>query len=410
MRTHSSAITAVLAAALAACGGETKNTTDAIVVRDSAGVTIVENDLTRLDGSCSLGATPTISIGEEDAGEEYELQGVSGARRLADGGIVFGHQTTWQVRFYGADGRYIRSAGRQGEGPGEFTGPFGLYVVGDTIYAGNSRPFQYLVFTSAGDWVRTVRPTPLMTNPARASGILSDGRMMLAIEDVGARAQALGEFLPETRTVQLHAADGALIDTIATLPHGRSGRLLEKSSFYTMPMFESYSHATARDSIIVLGHGAQEELRVFIVAPGAEPRLARLIRWTDADRQVTSADIDAEKAREKRDLDNGNPQSRPMREEMYRTNTHSGRPIAEVMPSMNGIRLGVDGRIWIRQYQPPADTSPRRWVAFTRAGRFDCRLQAPDYGVEEMGADYMLVTERDSLGVQRVKQFPISRN
>jgi hypothetical protein len=407
MRLLPVASTALLLTALA-CGGE-PSITDAIVVRDSAGVAIVENDLTRLDGTCSLGASPTISIGEEDAGDEYELEGVSGARRLADGGIVFGHQTTWQVRFYGADGRYIRSAGRQGEGPGEFTGPFGLYVVGDTIYAGNSRPFQYLVFTSAGDWVRTVRPTPLMINPARASGILADGRMMLVISDAGARAQAPGEFLPETRTVQLHAADGALIDTIATLPHGRSGRLLDKSSFHTMPMFESYSHAMARDSIVVLGHGAQEELRVFVVAPGAEPRLARLIRWTEANRAVTSADIDAEKAREKRDLDNANPQSRQMQEEAYQTNTHAGRPIAEVMPSMNGIRLGVDGRIWIRQYQPPSDTSLRRWVAFTRAGRFDCKLRAPDYGVEEMGADYMLVNERDSLGVQRVRQYPLSR-
>ena len=69
---------------------------------------------------------------------------------------------------------------------------------------------------------------------------------------------------------------------------------------------------------------------------------------------------------------------------------------------------GTDGRIWIREYQPPADTSLRRWVAFSRDGRFDCQLRAPDYGVEEIGADYMLVVHRDSLGVERVKQFKLS--
>lgn len=393
---------------LACAGGEPA--TDPIVMRDSAGVAIVENDLLRLDASCSLGATPTVSIGEEDGGEEYLLAGVQGARRLSDGRIAIGNQTTWQVRWYSPEGQYIRSAGRQGAGPGEFSSPYTLHVMpGDTVYAGNSHPFYFLVFDPDGRYVRTVTPNPVMGNPARTMGFLSDGRMMLGVDDISRTSNVPGEFVAATRTIRLHAADGTLIDTVAQLPHGSEGKLLEKANFYTMPMFEAYSHSTAADSIIVLGHGAERELRILKVEMDGNTRLIRLIRWSGGSTDVTEQDVARERAREKAEYDRMDQRMRQMFKDGYETQVHPSRPIAKVMPSMNGIRIGTDGRIWVRQFQPPADTTARKWIAFTRDGRFDCALRAPNYGVEQIGPDFMLVVDRDSLGVERVKQFPLSR-
>lgn len=408
MRTQSRTAGAALLIALAACGGE-RAAGDAIVVRDSSGVAIVENDLLRLDAACTVDATPSVSIGVEEGGEEYELESVTGARRLSDGRVVVALARDHQLRWYGADGMYIRASGRQGEGPGEFRQPFTLHRArGDTIFAGDIRPFRLLVFTPDGDWVRTIDAKPMMINSPNAIGLLDDGRMMLVVTDLGYFGAPVGQFVQGSRTVQLHAADGTTLDTVANLPHGRIGKLLEKSSFNTMPMFESYSHSAAADSFIVLGHGAERELRVHATGDGTP--LVRLIRWNGPSRQVTEGDIEAERERERRTLEKAPANLRPMFEEAYETNTSRDRPIADVMPAMNAIRLGADGRIWIREYKPPVDTTPANWIAFTREGRFDCRLTAlPRSSEQEFGADYLLVLERDSLDVERVKQYPISR-
>jgi len=407
MRTSLGSHAAVLLIGLAACGGET-NTGDATTVRDSSGVAIVENDLLRLNASCAIGDVPAISIGVDDGGEEYVLDGVNGTRRLSDGRIAIVNQRAWQIRWYGADGRYIRAAGRQGEGPGEFTSPYTMFTrPGDTIYVANTRPFQFLVFGPDGSYLRMVRPQPAIGNPPGAFGVLGDGRLMLAIND-GSDGSAEMGMLQRTRRIQLHGADGAVLDTLATMPNGRQGEIVAGSMISTTPFFESYAHAAALDSVIVLGHGAERELRVWSGVP--EMRLARVIRWTGGSREVTASDVEAEKAREKRELDAAPSQVRPFMEKAYETQVHPNRPVAELMPSMNGIRLGTDGRIWIREFKPPADTSARQWVAFTREGRFDCRLSTPAFSeFAEFGADYLLAVVRDSLGVERVQQYPLSK-
>lgn len=407
MRPSPLLLAALLTLTLGACRGE-YGTDDPTVISDSSGVAIVTNDLTRLDASCSLDATPTVSIGEEDGGEEYLLTSVAGARRLSDGRIALANARSWQVRYYGPDGTYIRSTGRQGEGPGEFRQPYTLDVLpGDTIHVGDIDPFRYLVLAPDGAWVRTVDLKPMMINGPGASGVLDDGRLV-AVVDGFPEGRRSGEFDLQKRVVQLHAADGTLIDTIAILDHGRQGSIAPHMYFTTMPMFESYSHLAADGDLIVTGHGSLTELRVLGTGEGTP--LSRIIRWTGESREVTSADVDADKAREKRDFEAAGPNAPAFMRQAYETNTNSQRPVADVMPAMNGIRIGTDGRIWIRAYYVIGDTMPRKWIAFTREGRFDCRLQTPRFeGFLEFGPDYLLALEADSLGVERVKQFPLAK-
>lgn len=396
---------------LAACAADAA-VGDAITVRDSSGVAIVENDLLRLDATCSLAGTPTVSIGEEDGDENYLLSSVSGARRLSDGRIVLANARSWEVRYYGADGKHIRSSGRRGEGPGEFRQPFTLHTLpGDTVYVGDIRPFRFLVFAPDGEWVRTIDAKPMMINSPSFPGVLDDGRMVLGLRDASAFDGDPTEFKMEMLAMQLHARDGTLLDTIATLRNGRYGVILPKNQMVisTMPFFESYAHANADADRIVLGHGADRELRVLGTGDGTP--IKRIVRWTGESRDVTSADVDAEKAREKAQFEQfgGDAKAPPFARGMYETNTHSARPVADVMPAMNGIRLGTDGRIWIREFYKTGDTLPRSWIGFDEEGRFVCRLKTPRFAdFEEFGADYLLVVEQDSLGVERVRSYPLT--
>ena len=380
---------------------------DAITMSDSSGVAIVMNDLERLDASCSLGATPAMSIGVEDGGEEYMLDEVAGATRLSDGRVVLANRSTWQLRYYDPSGAYIRSTGRQGEGPGEFRQPFYLHrLPGDTVYAGDYRPFRFLVFGPDGQWVRTVDPAPQMLNTPRSMNVMDDGRMVLGMQDVSARFAGDGEAFPlEKITLQLHDASGALLDTLATLPNGRYGEVVPGSRFFVFPFFESFAMVAAKGDRLVMGHGSETELRVHGNGEGFP--LERIVRWTGKSRAITSADVAAAKAWEESQLANSSHQTREM---MLPTLISDKRIVADQFPAMSSLRVGRDGRLWIREYQPPSDTTVRRWVAFARDGRFDCRLQAPRFAdYLEFGSDYLLALDTDSLGVERVKQFTLSR-
>ena len=112
-----------------------------IVIRDSLGIRIVENDLTCLIETCAVSAQPRVTIGVAEGEEAYELYRVFGAARLSDGRIVLVNQGTQQIRFYDREGRFLSAAGRAGGGPGEFRNAFHLWILpGDTIAAGNYRP------------------------------------------------------------------------------------------------------------------------------------------------------------------------------------------------------------------------------------------------------------------------------
>src|SRR5690606_16795253 len=108
---------------LAACGAGERAATD-IAVRDSAGIALGEDTAAVWPegGGWHLSPEPLVEIGVLDGAPEDQLFRVVGARRLGDGRIVVANSGTHELRFYDAQGRHLRSVGREGEGPGEFRG------------------------------------------------------------------------------------------------------------------------------------------------------------------------------------------------------------------------------------------------------------------------------------------------
>lgn len=385
---------------VAACGGGDA-TGGAIVVRDSSGVAIVENDLARLTRSCTIAAEPTVSIGVEEGEEAYMLARLAGAARLSDGRIVIAERSTHSVRYFDATGRHLLSSGRRGDGPGEFREPFYLHVIpGDTIYVGDFRPFRFLVFGPEGKWVRTVTPDPMEINTPAARGVLDDGRFVMSRSN-----PRTGGFLHDTVVVRGYDRDGRERDTVTAMAHARYGVAGEMTNFYVFPFFESFSYMRAGGDRILVAHSSTPEIRVHR-ASAAYP-LATVIRWEAGDRTIRPADVEAEKERIRGTYVN---YPAAMRDQMLPAEIGERRPVAERFPAFQALTLGRDGRVWIRDFVRPSDSGPHRWTAFTDDGRFDCRLETPRFAEYlEFGADYLLVREPDSLDVERVRLYPLTR-
>ena len=117
----------VAAFLLAGCDTASRDTSraDAIVIRDSAGITIVENLVSQPPGveRWFVDTVPTFRIGVESGDPNYEFSDVQGVSRLPNGMIVVLNgqgESAFEFRFFDENGKHVATHGRRGEGPGEF--------------------------------------------------------------------------------------------------------------------------------------------------------------------------------------------------------------------------------------------------------------------------------------------------
>ena len=101
----------------------------------------------------TVGQTPAVSIGGVDDRPDYLVYGVVGATRLSDGRIAVALQRSSEVKYFDPRGRHLKTAGGDGDGPGEFRAPTALlpWPVGDTMGVWDARQRRVTLFDSAGN-------------------------------------------------------------------------------------------------------------------------------------------------------------------------------------------------------------------------------------------------------------------
>src|SRR5262249_52751757 len=97
---------------------------------------------------------------------------------LGDGRIVVSARN--ELRWFDGDGRWIRTIGRDGSGPGEFRGIYFLAAQGDSIATYDLGLRRFSVFDTAGRYARgTVLSDPDQIGESTVAGWLRDGRLLL---------------------------------------------------------------------------------------------------------------------------------------------------------------------------------------------------------------------------------------
>lgn len=94
-----------------------------------------------LTGPTPVPAQPTAAIREAlripGEGNRYILNRAGGGVITPSGSIVIASLDDGQLLVFDAAGRYVRSVGRRGKGPGEFTSPSRIGLIGDSIWVGD---------------------------------------------------------------------------------------------------------------------------------------------------------------------------------------------------------------------------------------------------------------------------------
>ena len=365
---------------------------------DSAGVRIVTSNPANLDATCAISREPVLVIGEDEEDEAQWFSSIRGMGRLTDGSVVAIDRSSAEVRIYDETGRHLRSMGRYGEGPGEFSNPFILWITaGDTLWVGDYHPWRYNLFTAGGDFVRRVNLESRFVNTPSGGGVLDNG---YSVNPRSKTARREDFAVADTLIVEVHDPEGQLVGSLARMPDRTSGVVREVPDFWLFPLFQSFAEVDALGSTIALAHGRETEVRVL----DDEFKLRTVIRWVESDREVTPADV---RAWREDYIESRTQWASPDWSRFDDARLSDNRPVADLFPAISQVRVGRDNRIWVRQYDRPRED--RGWLVFDPDGEFFCHMAVFPGSVWEIGADYVLLLSETELGIQTVRMYRLNR-
>jgi hypothetical protein len=380
-----------------ACGGN-GSTPETSVVRDSAGITIVENQAAAwVPGEeWRLSVEPTVVIGVADGPEEYQLFQANQALRLATGEILVVNGGTSQLRFYDSAGVFLRSVGREGEGPGEYAMIGGVARSGeDSLIVSDFGNDRLAMLDVRGQFGRTFKMQPA---PGAGHGFLVgpfDDRSLLA------QANPVTAYDPPqggsrgSVVYSRYDPAGEVVDTLRTRPGSEmyGGELDGRPMVSGMPFGRRGIVAVGGDRWI---YGSSDAWEIEVYSMQGD--LLRLIRLATPNRAITDEIAEAYRTR----LLEGSSRI-PESLRRWRANM----PLPETMPAYMSFLVDDLGNLWVREYTQ--STEPQSWVVFDTVGRFLGHVDLPTESgwPTHIGADFVLGTWNDEMDVEHVKLYEL---
>lgn len=377
---------------------------------DSAGIAIVTSTgpSWRLGEGWRVTPEPLVQIGHRaDGNPAHDLLQVTSGRLLPDGSLVVvvgGHR---QLRIFGPDGEWVRSIGRDGDGPGEMRTPITLIVTGDTLYLTDLRLSRVSAFTMDGKFL-TSWPMPIAGSAGRISPSfrLADGRWL------GRTLVAVSSETPAgiTRSPIIWyriAADLSEVEgTVATLlgserlvvhMTGAAGELL---GFGTMPpVLGRTSVATVGPAMLFAGDSDHPEIRTY----DAEGAVTTIMRWDAPIQPVNAALLD-----QMRQTQLGEAGSDVEMAEAIAMRFRSPAP-TEAVPYFSGLHRDNQGNLWVQEYSLAATDSVRFTVLRGDGQWLGTLALPPKNTVLDIASDRILVVWRDEDELEYLRVYGIRK-
>jgi hypothetical protein len=335
-----------------------------------------------------------VRIGQVEGENEYLLLGPLSALRLDDGTIVISNTGTEEIRFYDAEGRYLRTAGGRGGGPGEFSNLVWIYPLGaDTIVAWDDNPPRIVFFYRDGSFARSVRPEQY---GGVLKGVFPDGSLLQAEHVDWSNSPSEGRMRQPAWSYRLDT-DGAILDSLPVFPAREFEMRRSRGSVSVAPP------AFGRSTVFEIAGpgfyvGSQDECEIGYYDPSG--KLNTILRWPEADRLVNEESIAAHRDHQLGRARSDNARRRT--EEWL-----AGETYPEEFPAFGDIAVDGDGNLWIEEFHPRWEDY-RRWIVFDENLRMLGTVDMPgSFVVHQIGSDFVLGYTWDEYDVEYVELYQL---
>ena len=385
----------------AACASDTPSASFA--VSDSAGVEVVATSVPSWgrDGS-PWRLSLDVEIGEVEGAEPYLFGDPAGAVWLPDGGVAVADAQSKDIRFFDPDGKFLRRAGRKGQGPGEFESFSWIRRCGDSLLAYDWVQRRATPISLSGDVGFPFRvTTPETGRPPYRLRCLPDGSF-LAVGWGDAPPVPPGEeylyFSQEAELWRLFPPADSSITIGEYISSERLAHVNRQSGgggSGPHPFSRSVVFDGDEDHIFI---GGAERLQVEVRSLNGQ--LLKLYRGPDADLLVSDSLI----------AEYEHAELTPRDSAMRRQLAAADYPMPERYPAYTEILIDPLGYVWVERFALPWDTE-RRWGVFDPSGVFLGHLSMPlDFRATDVTATHVVGIAHDELGVARVRVYRLDRN
>lgn len=385
-------------ALLAACS-EAGSADLGVLVRDSAGVVVVENSAPAWEeGEAWTIGDPTLTIGMMEGPAEYQLDQVRAAVPMSGGRIAVANGGTQEIRVYSADGEIERTLGREGGGPGEFRALTWIAAMaGDSIMAYDWRDRRVTVFAPTGEVARTVSMASDSAGglSPRITGVMEDGSFAVQSGTMPPPGEMTGGLTRAPARVHRVGPDGdGWVPVAELLGDERMIRMDPERSMISMmvlPVFRASRSAVAGPFIY-----AADTDRYEIRRYQPDGTLSGLIRHASEPVPITAAETD-ELVRQRVELAETEAQRRIA--EQFGEGLH----LPPTMPAFAEMLADADGNVWVQEFVWP-EGAGARWSVLSPAGRWLGDVEMPE-GLRPtyIGADVVVGVWTDELDVEYVR-------
>ena len=106
-------------------------------IQDIDGISVVKNPKKPIYSEKIIVFEENLSIGKSEGPEEYIFTHILSFAADKDGNIFILDMRPFRVKVYDSEGNYLRSIGREGQGPGEFQIPGNIQITREIAGLGN---------------------------------------------------------------------------------------------------------------------------------------------------------------------------------------------------------------------------------------------------------------------------------
>jgi hypothetical protein len=408
MRIAGSAAAILTTAALVACSGEETLSRGSAVVRDSAGVEIVDHHALPAVTPWSIAPDASLVIGGDESDAETQLYLALSATLLSNGHLAVGNSGTSQVLVFDGSGRRIAEIGRRGSGPGEFSPIMRvLPSVKSGIVAEDLSIQRKLIRFDLDGGMQEETVLPLHVAPQ--SGAMWDPvTSPLGTAFILAQAQLQsgdgGDLRRDPAFLIRYTYGGDGPDTLATYPGAERfhadaaprpvpGRVAVAGPRpLVTPLFAATSRMNGGGEPWRLATGDQALAEYHVYKD--DGTLLRKVRWPARGRQPTARDLQLSRT--------AYADARP-HDPAGAQRALAGMPAVARTPVFDEIRISHTGDTWVRRYPLPTDEETFWWIFATTGQLTASILLPPGFDLLDIGATQIVARVTDELGIERIE-------